>query len=137
MNSNYKKLADDFEAKQKIKKDKIKQEPNILKRILKYAWHFAVFPWQWIWVNIRDITTAIIFFSTVAVLGSGVWLPYLLALITGNNWLYAVGSAWWIFWIGPGTPFMVISIGLTITIKALINKLRLRGKYGRRNDKNN
>ena len=37
MNSNYKILADDFEAKQKIKKDKIKQEPNIWKRIAKYA----------------------------------------------------------------------------------------------------
>ena len=35
--SKYKILADDFEAKQKIKKDKIKQEPNTFKRILKYA----------------------------------------------------------------------------------------------------
>ena len=76
------------------------------------------------WVNIRDWRTAIIFVATVIVVSSEVWVMYLLYLITGNEWYLGIGSACWLFWLGPGTPFMVICIGITMGIKALINKIR-------------
>ena len=76
------------------------------------------------WVNIRDWRTAIIFVATVIVVSSEVWVMYLLYLITGNEWYLGIGSTCWLFWLGPGTPFMVICIGITMGIKALINKIR-------------
>lgn len=38
--------------------------------------------------------------------------------------MFSIGSACWLFWLGPGTPFMVICIGLTIAIKGLFNKIK-------------
>ena len=75
------------------------------------------------WVNIRDWRTAIIFVATVIVVSSEVWVMYLLYFITGNEWYLGIGSACWLFWLGPGTPFMVICIGITMAIKGLVNKV--------------
>lgn len=55
-------------------------------------------------------------------MSSEVWVPYLLGWILHNNWLLGVGTACWLFWLGPGTPFMVICIMATIAIKGIFNK---------------
>lgn len=59
-----------------------------------------------------------------AILSCEVWIPYLLALITNNKWWWGVGSACWIFWAGPGTPFTAIAIGITLGIKKLYLKIK-------------
>ena len=44
MKSNFKQLEAAFKASQKIKKDKIRQEPGKLKRVAMYIWFYTIFP---------------------------------------------------------------------------------------------
>ena len=104
----------------------------------RWLWYFIAFPWVWIFYNIRDWRTAIIFVIVCALVSSEVWVPYLLAFIFWSNepWriaLISFASACWVFWLGPGTPFLVICVSLTIGIKALFNKLiNRKSKKGER-----
>lgn len=120
-------LQEQYEAKQKEEKAKIKADPNKFRRFWKWVAYLILFPFKWLWVNIRDWRTAIIFGIVFAVLSSEVWVPYLIGLITWGTelsaWMFGVASACWLFWLGPGTPFMVICIGLTIGVKTLWNKI--------------
>lgn len=100
-----------------------------IKKILFY-------PFKWIKENIKDSLTAIIFVIVVVVLSSGVWAPLLIGFLLDKEYLIAIGGATWLFWIGPGTPFLVLSVGLTMGIKATINKIKQRGvKNGRKQRK--
>lgn len=118
-------------------KTHIRMEPRKSRRFWMWIWYFIAFPWVWIFYNIRDWHTALIFVIVCAAVSSEVWVPYLLALIFWNNepWrigLLSFGSACWIFWAGPGTPFLVICITITIGIKSLFNR-----HSEKRNNKNN
>lgn len=130
-NNRFRQLETRFNEDQQKAKEKIKSEPNKLKRAFKWILHLIVFPWKWIFVNIQDWRTALIFVIVLLVVSSEVWVPYLIYFITNNAWFLGIGSACWLFWLGPGTPFLVICIGLTILIKGLFNKLKEK-----RNDNN-
>ena len=87
------------------------------------------FPFIWIWINVRDWRTAVIFAIVFLLVSSEVWVPYLLGVIFWANEpikiaMFSFGSACWLFWLGPGTPFLVICIVLTIAIKSLFNKIK-------------
>jgi len=118
------KILEDYNNKQSAWKNKIKLETNKWKRFWKWVWYFIAFPWVWVFYNIRDWRTAVVFVITFLILSSEVWVPYLLGVIFNNTWLIGVGTACWLFWLGPGTPFMVICIMLTIGVKTLWNKIR-------------
>lgn len=125
----FKELEAEYKNNQEIEKEKIKQESNKFKRALKWIIYFAVFPFKWIWVNIRDYRTAIIFVIVFILVSSEVWVPYLLSFVFWNNEtirvsMLSVASACWFFWLSPGTPFLVICIGLTIGIKTLFNRVK-------------
>lgn len=75
-----------------------------------------------LWRELKDVKTLIIFLSVCLVLSGTVWVPYLLALITGIEELWAVGSAIWLVWIGP-LPFIPICLGITFGVKAIFNKV--------------
>lgn len=120
----HKNLNEDFKQKQLVWKTHIRFETNKFKRFWKWVWYWVAFPWVWTFYNIRDWRTAVIFAITFLVLSSEVWVPYLLGLIFKNAWLIGVGTTCWLFWLGPGTPFMVICISLTIAIKSLFNKIK-------------
>lgn len=122
------KVLENYQKNQAIWKAKIKEEPLKRKRFFKWIWYLIAFPWVWVFYNIRDWRTAIIFVITFIVLSSEVWVPYLLGLIFNNSWLIGVGTACWLFWLGPGTPFMVICIMATIGVKSLFNKMQARTK---------
>ena len=77
----FKELETEYKNKQEIEKEKIKQESNKFKRALKWIIYFAVFPFKWIWVNIRDYRTAIIFVIVFILVSSEVWVPYLLSFV--------------------------------------------------------
>lgn len=111
----------------------IKFEPSKWKRFWKRVLFWIAFPFVWIWVNIRDWRTAIIFVIVFLITSSEVWIPYLLGFVFYANepvriTMFSVASACWLFWLGPGTPFMVICIGLTIAVKGLLNKIKGRKK---------
>lgn len=117
------KILEDYENKQLAWKAHIRFETNKWKRFWKWIWYFIAFPWVWVFYNIRDWRTAVVFSIVFLVLSSEVWVPYLLGIILSNSWLIGVGTACWLFWLGPGTPFMVICIILTIGVKSLWNKI--------------
>lgn len=129
----FKEVEEKFKNSQNEWKTRIRQEPSKAKRFWKWAWYLCAFPFIWIWVNIRDWRTALIFIFVALIVSSEVWIPYLIAVICWDNEairisMLSVGSACWLFWIGPGTPFLVICIGITIGIKALFNKIKYRHK---------
>lgn len=57
------------------------------------------------------------------VVSSEVWVCYLIYWLTGNAWFLGIGSACWLFWLGPGTPFTVLCVAITIGIKAILNAI--------------
>lgn len=135
---SFKELEVEFKEKQSLEKQKIKAIPNKAKRMLYWGLYLCVFPFKWLWVNIRDYRTAIIFVIVFIVVSSEVWVPYLIGVICWANEpvrisMFSFGSACWLFWLGPGTPFLVICIGLTIGVKALFNKIKYRRKKAKEN----
>ena len=125
----FSKIEDEYKKKQLVWKTHIRLEPNKFKRFWKWVWFLIAFPFVWIWTNIRDWRTALIFIIVFLIVSSEVWIPYSIGFIGYQNeslriTMFSVGSACWLFWLGPGTPFMVICIGLTIAIKGLFNKIK-------------
>ncbi len=121
-----------YENLAKTRKEKVRSEPKKSKRFWKWIWYWLTFPFVWIFYNIRDWRTFIIFAIVFIVISSEVWVPYLIGVICWANEplrisMFSVGSACWLFWLGPGTPFMVICITLTIGVKALFNKIKRKG----------
>ena len=128
--NRFSQLNEKYKQDQKAARDKIRLEPSGWKRFWKWVWYLITFPFKWLWLNIRDWRTALIFLIVVLVVGSEVWVPYLLGLITWgtdfSKWMIGIGSTCWLVWLGPGTPFLVICIGITIGVKELFNKIEER-----------
>lgn len=126
------KIEQDYKNKQLAWKTHIRMEPKKSKRFWMWVWYLIAFPFVWIFHNIKDWRTAVIFVIVFLIVSSEVWVPYLIAIITWGSdlskWMLGIASACWLFWLGPGTPFLVICISLTIGIKALYNKIKNRKK---------
>lgn len=62
-------------------------------------------------------------------------MPYLIGFIipSARAYLWSIGSACWIFWLGPGTPFLPLCMAITVGIKALFNRIRKTGSLAHGN----
>ena len=122
-----KQKQEEYERKQQLIKEQIKSQP---KHFWKLVWFYFKKPFVWLKDNIKDWKTAVIFIIVFLVVSCEVWLPYLMGFITWgtdfSKWCFGIASACWLFWLGPGTPFLPICIGLTILIKSLFNKITFR-----------
>ena len=135
---SFKEVNAEWEESQAKEKERISSITNPHKRRWEKLKSLFLFPWKWVWVNIRDWKTFIIFVIVFLVVSSEVWGLYLIGWIFDNNWCVSAASACWLFWLGPGTPFMVIVIFLTIATKAALNKINRRGNsYERKRKKPN
>ena len=129
-----------IEQAKKARKDKIRSEPNKWKRFWKWVWYYATFTFVWIFQNLKDWRTMVIFVIVMAVVSCEVWIPYLMGFITWgtdfSKWCFSVASAIWIWWLLPVSPFLPLCIAITIGIKALFNNLKKRGerKSGKQKD---
>lgn len=120
-----------YKLLRKTRKNFIKQEPNRWKRFWKLIWFYISFPFGWIWRNIRDWRTFIIFAIVFLVLSSEVWIPYILGFITWgtkfSKTMIGVGSACLFFWnCVPFTPFLPLCIVITISVKSAFNRYRFK-----------
>ena len=93
------------------------------------AYIALVLPWILILRHFRKDPTLIWHFGIWFLLVScEVWFPYLMSAITwgteASAWWAGIGSACWIFWLGPGTPFLAIVLGLSIGSSALWRRMR-------------
>lgn len=86
---------------------------------------------KWLWQQLKDWRNLVILGVVVAVVSSEVWVPYLLGLLTGDAWWYAVGTACWVFWLGPFTPFWPLCIALTLGIRRVIDAISDRDREAR------
>lgn len=123
-----KELEKQFELINKVRLGFIKNDPNKKRRFWRLLWHYISFPFVWIWYNIRDWRTFLIFAIVCLVISVEVWLPYLLGVITWgtdfSKWCFGIGSTLWLWWLLPGTPFLPLCIGITIGVKAIFNKIK-------------
>lgn len=101
------------------------------KRFFPWLYMVLILPWVLIWRWLRhDWRLFIVFGVWAAIVSCEVWVPYLLGLIFwgtefGNS-MWAFGSACWIFWAGPGTPFLAIVLALTVATEAVYKALKKR-----------
>ena len=79
---------------------------------------------KWLLKTLGDKTNIIIFVIVLLVVSCEVWIPYLIAIITGNEWWWAVGSACWAFWLAPFTPFIPLCIALTAAVRKICDKIK-------------
>lgn len=121
-----------YKAKSDEAKKAIASEPSRWKRFWKRVWFLISWPFRWLWAECHDWRFLVIFIIVFLALSSEVWVCYILGAVfwgtAFGNTMWAVGSACWLFWLGPGTPFMPICIGITIGIKALIDRIKERRK---------
>lgn len=79
---------------------------------------------SWLIKQLKDKKNIVIFIIVFLVLSSEVWIPYLLAIITGNKWWWGIGSACWAFWLAPFTPFLPLCIALTFGVRKIFDKIQ-------------
>ena len=72
---------------------------------------------SWIWQECNDTKTFLLLLLVIAVVYSPVWGGYLLHAIFGRKWASIMASACLVFWAGPFTPFFLICIGITLSIR--------------------
>lgn len=97
---------------------------NKVKSFAKWCWNKTVQLFKWLWTQLKDWKNLIIFLIVFVVVSCEVWVSYLLAIITGDEYWWGIGSACWAFWLAPFTPFLTICITITLGIRAIIDKVR-------------
>ena len=75
---------------------------------------------KWLKEECKDWKTLIVLICVVAVMYAPVWLGYLLYFIFKWNWCLVMASVTLAFWFGPLTPFFPICIGITLSIKKIM-----------------
>jgi len=103
----------------------IQAESNPFKKILKYFWEWAIMLFKFVWFNRHDRALMISCLISFVIVSSSVWLPALIALFT-KGWVAMIGVATTGIgiWNLPGTPFLLITLGLGIAIKEIYKKVR-------------
>lgn len=77
---------------------------------------------KWLFKQLTDKTTIIIFLILTLIATSPIILGYLLGFIFSNNYLIGIATAYLLFWLAPGTPVFTVIIGLTILIRKLFKR---------------
>ena len=97
-----------------------------MKAFFKKLWKKTRALFKWLFSQLKDKTNIVIFIIVFLVVSCEVWVPYLLAIITGDAFWWGIGSACWAFWLAPFTPFLPLCIALTVAIRKIVNKVRDR-----------
>ena len=127
-NNKIEQLDKQYQEWRQAAKLEIKKAPTKRKKFGLWLKYIFINPFKYLIINLRDLTTWIIFIITFLILSSEVWVFYLLGLITGNSWFYGIASAYWLFWLGPFTPFMPLCIAITIFIREILRKWKNKRK---------
>lgn len=91
---------------------------------MRWLWNKTKAFWQWLWTQLKDWHNLVIFSIVTAIVSCEVWIPYILAVVTGDSYWWAIGSVCWAFWLAPLTPFLPLCIAITLGIRAIIDKIR-------------
>ena len=72
---------------------------------------------KWVWKECRNWQTILLFGAVCAVIGAPVWIGGILWFVFSWKWALAMMLGCLAFWWLPGTPFMVLSLTVTLAIK--------------------
>ena len=122
-----------YEGFFRFKREQIKRSGKTgIRKALAYLRLALITPWCLVLRYFRRNPRLLIWFAGwFLIVSSEVWVPYLLAAIGWQNEAFrnsmlSVGSACWLFWAGPGTPFMAIVLALSIASEAVFKKIKKR-----------
>lgn len=84
----------------------------------------------WSWLRENLLNKQMIWYTLIgeAIFWAQVWVPVLIALITGNSWWWGVSLTVIAFWAPPITPAIPLQIALILLIK------KIHKKIGRKKD---
>ena len=107
----------------------IKAEQSPFKKVLRYLWEWVIMLPCFVWFNRHDRALMISCLVSLLITSSSVWIPALIALFK-SGWvaMISVAIAGIGIWNLPGTPFLLIVLGLGIGIKAIYVKIITRRK---------
>ncbi len=88
---------------------------KLLNKIISTFKNFFV----WVWKECRDWRTFVLLVVVCVVLGSPVWVGYLLTFLFGWKWSFIMASAVFAFWWIPGMPYFAICVSVTLTLKRI------------------
>ena len=92
---------------------------------------------MWIMRECQNWQTIVLLLLVATVIQLPTWGGYLLFLLFGWKWAFAVATVAAIFWAGPFSPFWVICVSVTLAIKRSFTKVtreKLRMHIRRNND---
>lgn len=116
-----------YEIKCQGEKTRIKCQKH---HFFKLLWYYIKKPFVWLFDNIKDWRTAVIFGIVFLIVSSEVWVSYLLGFIfmgtPFGTTMLSVASLCRAFWLGPFTPFTPLCIIITMITKETFNKLRFK-----------
>jgi len=101
----------------------MKKQIGYIRLLFWFKWYLFKYDIKSIFRQVRECL--VLFIIVNIVMSSEVWIPYLVYFITKNTWWLGIGSACWLFWLGPGTPFIPLCIAITLGIHKL--KLIIKG----------
>ena len=76
----------------------------------------------WLKDQLGDRRTILLYFVVLAVMYSPVLIGYPLYFLLGWKWCLILASSYLLFWAGPFTPFIPISIAITLVLKKKLFK---------------
>lgn len=94
-----------------------------MKNLLKNLWEKILRFLRWLLGQLKDRRNIVIFLIVLVVMFSEVWVPYLLAVLTGDPWWWGIGSACWAFWLAPFTPFFPLCIAITVAVRKIVDRV--------------
>lgn len=88
---------------------------------MKKIWEYFVRFWKGIWAIIKSMGSwqGILSLFIVWLVLSGVGL-LIIGFIIQNNWLMGIGTAIFVFWLGPFTPLIPLVIGLAMVVQRYV-----------------
>lgn len=103
----------------------IKAEQSPFKKVLRYLWEWTIMLPCFVWFNRHDRSLMVSCLVSFALTSSSVWIPALIALFK-SGWLamISVATTGIGIWNLPGTPFLLITLGLGLAIKEIHKKVR-------------
>lgn len=91
---------------------------------MRKIWNKLKAFFKWLLDQLRDRTNIVIFIIVLLIVSCEVWIPYLIAMITGIEWWWAMGSACWAFWLAPFTPFIPLCLAITAAVRKIYDKIK-------------
>ena len=130
---------ENYNKSKEKRKAEIKADPSRWRRFWKWVWFWMSYPFRWIWMACHDWHVLVIFLLVFMFYSASVWGFYLAGAICYpnealRNWLWGIGTAVWVWWLGPLSPFTELVILTTMGIKAVADKINNNKKEEKNGD---